>query len=148
MRISKLTDYGVLVMNQLAVRPQRGMSASELAQRLELPVPTVSKILKSLTQAGLLESRRGPHGGYLLKRAPQQISLGEILDALEGPLALTECSAERSECAIEAQCSMRRQWRGINRIIHDLLSQIDLARLNQGEAVVSLKGLGLKQSDL
>jgi len=143
-RISKLTDYGVLVMSHLARTPQVTTSACELADKLSLPNPTVSKILKYLTQNGLLTSQRGPSGGYMLSRAPDRITLMEIIDALEGPLALTECSAKDSACVIEAECSMRNQWKGINRFIYDLLAQIDLVKLNQGSSMTNiavLKGL-------
>jgi len=143
-RISKLTDYGVLVMSHLARTPQVTTSAYELAEKLSLPNPTVSKVLKYLTQNGLLISQRGPSGGYMLSRAPDRITLMEIIDALEGPLALTECSAKDSACVIEAECSTRNQWKGINRFIYDLLAQIDLVKLNQGGPMTNiavLKGL-------
>jgi len=143
-RISKLTDYGVLVMSHLARTPQVTTSAYELAEKLSLPNPTVSKVLKYLTQNGLLISQRGPSGGYMLSRAPDRITLMEIIDALEGPLALTECSTKDSACVIEAECSTRNQWKGINRFIYDLLAQIDLVKLNQGSPMTNiavLKGL-------
>lgn len=131
-RISKLTDYGILVMSHLAGTPEAVVCANELAEELKLPVPTVSKILKSLTQNGLLSSQRGPTGGYMLKKAPDQITLMEIVEALEGPLVLTECNAKNSECAIESECSLRNQWLSINQFIYDLFGQIDLVKLNQG----------------
>jgi FeS assembly SUF system regulator len=132
-RISKLTDYAVLVMSHLASMPDAVISAQGLADDLKLPMPTVSKILKSLTQSELLTSQRGPSGGYRISRAPERISLMEIIAALEGPLALTECSGNNSECAIEAECGVRNQWISINQFFYDLLSQIDLVQLNQGK---------------
>ncbi len=140
-RISKLTDYGVLMMSQLARKPGAVMSAYELAEKLSLPVPTVSKTLKCLTQNGLLTSQRGPSGGYKLSRAPDSITLLEIIDAFEGPLALTECSAKDSECAIEVDCRLRNQWISINRFVYDMFGQIDLVKLNQGSPVKNIKML-------
>lgn len=132
LRVSKLTDYAVLVMSYLAARPDVMVSANGLAEELKLPMPTVSKILKCLLQHQLLLSQRGPTGGYRIGRAPEKITVLQIINALEGPLAVTECSSFNSACVIEKDCSLRHQWIGINQLIADSLNQIDLVRLNQG----------------
>ena len=145
-RISKLTDYGVLIMSHMTQTPAAVMSASDLAASLHLPLPTVSKVLKSLSQAGLLSSRRGIAGGYLLNKAPEQISLMEIITALDGPISLTECSGSMSDCAIEAECGLRNHWIGINRLVYDLFAQIDLAKFNQDHLMKSSEVFkGVKQ---
>ncbi len=138
-RISKLTDYGVLVMSYLAGMPGAAVSVNELSNGLSLPAPTVSKVLKSLTKSGLLKSHRGPSGGYSLNRAPDQITLMEIINVLEGPLALTECSTTNSQCVIESTCRLRDQWISINQFIYDSLGQIDLVKLSQGSPIKNLK---------
>jgi Rrf2 family protein len=91
-RLGKLTDYGLLLMCQIARRPvSEWHTARGLAVDCRLPLPTVSKILKTLLQSGLLESQRGMKGGYILARDPSLIPITEIISALEGPFALTEC---------------------------------------------------------
>src|SRR5437879_2923297 len=94
-RLGKLTDYGLVLMTQMARHPKTELhTARGLAAHSGLPLPTVSKLLKILLQSGLLESHRGIKGGYSLTREPNTISLAEIVSAVEGPLALTECSME------------------------------------------------------
>src|SRR5688572_2359891 len=93
LRISKITDYGTLLMSQMAIQPERVHSASELALLLGLGLPTVSRILKTLARHGLLVAVRGIHGGYSLSRPPQSISMADIVDALEEqPFGMTQCS--------------------------------------------------------
>jgi FeS assembly SUF system regulator len=127
LRIGKLTDYGTLVMVFLAEAPKRMYSAPQIALRLGLEPPTVRKVLKSLEQAALVVSRRGARGGYRLAREPDRISLGEVLAALEGPLALTECGAGEGLCAIEQRCAQRPHWRLIGRAIARTFEAITLA---------------------
>ncbi|OGT19352.1 MAG: SUF system Fe-S cluster assembly regulator [Gammaproteobacteria bacterium RBG_16_57_12] len=133
-RIGKLTDYGVVIMNHLAQGGVLSLSAGELATQVNMPLPTVSKILKALTQAGLLCSQRGTKGGYHLSRPAERISLIEIIDALEEPLALTQCSSQEGLCAMESECCVREGWIDINGIIRDTLGQIDLRQLAQKAA--------------
>lgn len=130
-RIGKLTDYGVLIMSHLASNPDEPQSAYELAGELKMPQPTVSKILKALAHAGLLQSQRGVKGGYHLSRSPAQISLIEIIDALEGPLALTECNLQAGLCEMECDCNMRKNWIDINALIRNTLAKIDLAQMSE-----------------
>ena len=93
-RIRKLTDYGIVLLTYFAVGGETSVrTARELAAKAHLPLPTVSKILKSLARSSLLVAHRGIKGGYSLARAPEEITVAEIVAALEGPLALTECSA-------------------------------------------------------
>lgn len=131
LRMSKLTDYGTIVLAQLAARPGALSTAGEVATATRLGQATVSKLLKSLTRAGLVVSERGPQGGYLLARAPEEISAAQILDALEGPVAITECSAAGGECDLESVCRVGAAWRRINYSIRRALDQISLADLQQ-----------------
>ena len=92
-RLGKMTDYGLLVMSQIARSSKAELhTARDLAIKCRVPLPTVSKLLKTLLQSGLLASHRGIRGGYSLVREPHLISVAEVVSALEGPLALTECS--------------------------------------------------------
>jgi len=129
LRITKLTDYATIVLTALAARWNQVCSAAELAELVGLETPTVSKLLKSLAQAGLVESLRGVRGGYRLARLPQTIALIEIVEAMEGPLALTECSHEDSRCGIAHHCGLQFHWRQINEVIADALRAVTLAQL-------------------
>jgi len=129
LRITKLTDYATVVLTVLAARWNQVCSAAELAELVGLETPTVSKLLKSLTQAGLVESLRGVHGGYRLARLPQNIALIEIVEAMEGPLAVTECSQQGSRCGIAHHCGLQFHWRHINEVINNALRAVTLAQL-------------------
>ncbi|MCL7715686.1 SUF system Fe-S cluster assembly regulator [Stenotrophomonas mori] len=129
LRVTKLTDYASVVMTVLAARPGVVLSATELAEASGLEPPTVSKLLKPLAQAGLVEGLRGVRGGYRLTRPSAEISLIEIVEAMEGPLAITECSQELSQCGIAHQCGVRSNWRMINDVIADALRGVTLAQM-------------------
>ena len=129
LRVTKLTDYATLVLTVLAARPAAVLSAADLAERAGLEVPTVSKLLKPLAQAGLVEGLRGAHGGYRLARPATDISLIEIVEAMEGPLAMTECSQSESQCGIARQCGVRSNWRLINDVVADALRGFTLAQM-------------------
>ena len=101
----------------------------ELAERAGLELPTVSKVLKPLAHAGLVEGVRGSSGGYRLARPPAQIRLIEIVEAIEGPLGVTECSGEHSACERESHCGVRGNWRRINQVVADALGGITLAQM-------------------
>src|SRR6516225_11066653 len=104
LRISRLTDYATVLLASLASEPQRVQTAASLAEQTRIAAPTVSKLLKQLQRAGLVTSTRGQHGGYRLARPAGQISAAAILDALEGPVALTECAVGLGQCEIEESC--------------------------------------------
>ena len=103
-----------LSVDLIAADPARVHTGVELAERSHIPAPTVAKLLKTLTRGGLLESTRGAHGGYRLVRAPAQVSVAEVIRALEGPIGVTECSIHEGSCGIESQCGTRNGWRLIN----------------------------------
>ena len=145
LRISKITDYGTLLMTRMAVEPARVQSASELALGLGLGVPVVSKILKSLARHGLLVAARGYRGGYSLSRSPERISLADIVDALEEqPFGMTQCSAAAGLCTREADCVVRTSWRSINGIVRRALEDVSVASMLQPSAEVR-PGAGRQQ---
>lgn len=141
LRMSKLTDYGTVVLAFMAGQPKEMHSAAEIAEATRLALPTVSKVLKKLTSAGVLTSCRGAHGGYNLARASQSISATEIIDALEGPIAITECSGDHSHCSLEDVCALGGRWQTINQLIRRALDEISLAELAGPAALpeISLK---------
>ncbi len=130
LRMSKLADYGTVIMTYMAHEPERVRSALEISVAVGLELPTVSKILKSLVHAKLLLSLRGVRGGYMLAHEPGDISLAEIIDAIEGyPMGLTECSSVPGVCSREALCTVRSKWRTISETIHGILGRMTLAEL-------------------
>ncbi len=129
LRMSKLTDYGTVVLTDLAERPEGLHSATDVAAHTHLALPTVSKLLKALTRAGLVISHRGARGGYVLARPAVEISAAEILEALEGPVAITECSSDDGNCGLVAVCHVGHAWRRINYSIRQALDEISLAQL-------------------
>lgn len=131
LRVTKLTDYATVVLTVLAARPGQVLSAADLAEHAGLEQPTVSKLLKPLAQAGLVEGLRGVHGGYRLSREASDISLIEIVEAMEGPLAMTECSQDHSQCGIAHQCGVRANWRLINDVVGEALRGVTLEQMLQ-----------------
>ena len=134
LRMSKLTDYGTMVLAQLAASDRGLTTAGQLAEATHLALPTVSKLLKALVHAGLVLSTRGVQGGYALARSADSISAAEILDALEGPVALTECSSSNGGCDLESYCRVGTAWQRINRSIRTALEGVSLADLQHRRA--------------
>jgi FeS assembly SUF system regulator len=122
-RITKQTDYGIVLLTHLAAHPDRPYNAPELSAEARLPLPMVSKILNLLT------SHRGVKGGYSLSRTPGEISMAEIVAALEGPIAITECVSVDSDCSHEALCPARGNWQRINEAVRAALEGISLAEM-------------------
>ena len=134
LRISRLTDYATVILAALASEPARVQTAAALAEQTHIAAPTVSQLLKQLQRSGLVVSTRGLHGGYHLARPPAQISAAAILDALEGPVALTDCSAGHGYCEIEDSCRVGRVWQRLNLAIRRSLNDVSLAQLAGLEA--------------
>jgi FeS assembly SUF system regulator len=127
LRLSKFADYGTQVMAYMA-KDQSVHSASEVAAGLGMAVSTISKILKMLARENLVASVMGAKGGYRLARHPGDISMAEIIHAMDGPISITECSGT-STCERESTCSTRSNWQGINHIIQDALEKVNLAQM-------------------
>jgi FeS assembly SUF system regulator len=147
LRMSKLTDYGTVILACLARADGKTLTASDVATATTIAQPTVSKVLKALSRGGLLESYRGVSGGYALARAADEITAADIIDALEGPIAITECAQHESHCKLQSVCGVGDQWQRINRIIHEALRNVRLSELAD-PAVVTFpalnKALGLR----
>jgi FeS assembly SUF system regulator len=129
LRVSRLTDYGIVLMRAFATGPTRRVRTSrDLAAASGLPAATVSKLLKRLQRAGLLVSQRGLHGGYLLARPAAEITLAEVVDALEGPFAISDCQGrEPATCLMQGDCPVRGTWRAINDTMRQALAGVTLA---------------------
>ncbi|MHC1480597.1 SUF system Fe-S cluster assembly regulator [Frateuria aurantia] len=127
LKVSRLTDYATLVMTCMAERPHEVLRAVQLADIVHLELPTVSKLLKVLSQAGLVESFRGVNGGYRLARPAGQISLAEIVVAMEGPIGVTDCSLADRHCELESNCGVRGSWRRVSDALDGALRSIHLS---------------------
>jgi len=136
LRISKLTDYGTVVLAHLAGASGAVCSAAEVSDTTGIAVPTVSKLLKSLARAGLVTSTRGTNGGYQLARPAHEISAASVIDALEGPVSITECSASDSHCDYESVCNVGNAWQRINVAIRRALEDINLTDLTRANSPV------------
>ncbi|MCT2557912.1 Rrf2 family transcriptional regulator [Tsuneonella sp. YG55] len=131
MRLSNLADYAVVTMSAAARHCGGGRtSAGELAVETGLPAPTVAKVVSKLTAAGLLRSVRGAHGGLQLARPAAAISLADIVEAVEGPIALAAC-IDGGECAVDHDCRVRPHWPIVNETLRGALAGVTLTRLAQ-----------------
>lgn len=131
-RMAKLTDYGILVLRSFALQSEgTPLSAREIAAHTHIPLPTVSKVLKVLTKKNFLTSTRGTNGGYVLTRKPEAISMAQVIAALEGPIAVTDCNTDHGNCEKEATCPTKSHWLVINHAIQDALEKVPLSRMVQ-----------------
>ena len=129
LRISKLTDYGTVILADLASRGDVVASAADVADATRLGLETVRKLLKMLAKSGLVTATRGAQGGYQLARHPDRISAAEVIDALEGPVSITDCSTTDRSCDIEAHCTVGGAWQRINVAIRRALRDVSLSDL-------------------
>ncbi|NNE06827.1 MAG: SUF system Fe-S cluster assembly regulator [Xanthomonadales bacterium] len=129
LRISKLSDYAIMVMVELSAQAGEIVSAHELAERTHLELPTVSKVLKLLGRAGLVQSFRGINGGYRMEKDAASTSVAQVIEAIEGPIAMTECSVEEGLCSQEALCSLRSNWQRISSAVARAMEGVSLAEM-------------------
>jgi FeS assembly SUF system regulator len=126
LRIGKLTDYGLVALNQLAAAGAVKQSTDDISKATGLSIATVRKVMKAIVDAGLVIAQRGSKGGYRIARAPAQISVLDVVQAFEGPISLTECSADDNNCEITESCSLATNWTGINDLLLRVLGDITL----------------------
>lgn len=132
-KLSKLTDYAVVVLAHMVRIRGELLSAGSLAEKANLPEPTVAKVLKLLARQGLIESARGVAGGYRLERGAQDIPVTAIIAAMEGPIALTACVEDSAEsCALQGVCAMNGRWNPVNRALRSALDNVTLADMTGG----------------
>ncbi len=139
LRISRLTDYATVILASLGGGSLA--SAADIAERTHIGLPTVSKLLKELQHAGLVRSVRGAHGGYQLTRSAAEINASEIIDAVEGPVALTECASGSGNCGIESTCQVGHGWQRISLAIRHALTEISLEELVRRDAAAGAQPL-------
>ncbi len=129
LRMSKLADYGTVILTTMLQYPDRPQSAAEIAAVIRVPVTTVSKVLKIMAREGLVVSLRGAKGGYTLSRPSDQISMAQVIEAMDGPIGMTECSITPGLCIQEKGCPVRANWQRINRIVLQSLQQVTLDQM-------------------
>ena len=146
LRISKMTDYATVILAHLADDGAGQKTAVELAELSRIGVATVSKVLKDLHRAGLVASTRGAHGGYALGRPAGSISAADIIDAVEGPVGITECASHPGQCELESSCRVGHSWQRVNVAIRHALSDVSLLQLagrDAGHALLPDFGVSL-----
>ena len=130
LRITKIADYGFILLVHMASRDQEALyNAKDLSASIGIPLPTVSKVLKILTQGGILKSHQGSKGGYSLARPAIQITAAEIVEAVEGPVAITDCS---SIDGCERNCQVSPSWQKVNSVVVRTLQDLTLAEMAKG----------------
>ncbi len=127
LRLSKLTDYATVILSYMAQNNSDIHAALEIGEATGIARPTVSKVLKILLKAGVLSSVRGAKGGYILARSPEKITVATVISALEGPIALTECSQSHKGCDQASGCHIQGNWNLINQKIFNALESVTLA---------------------
>ena len=127
LKLSKLTDYATVILSYMAKDQTNMHAAQEVSDETGITQPTVSKILKLLVRAKVVTSVRGAKGGYLLARSPEKITVAAVINALEGPIALTECSASHKHCDQASGCDIQGNWGLINQKIFNALESVTLA---------------------
>ncbi len=131
MRLSNLSDYAIVMLSAAARAGRISVSAAMLAEETGVPLPTAQKLMGRLAIAGLLRSTRGIGGGFRLARDPAQISLADIVEAVEGPIAMTACVEEgRHDCGLETACKVKPHWGAVNTAVKGTLGGVSLASLS------------------
>ena len=137
-KLNRLTDYAIVLLTQMGLEGKAVCAASTLAEKTFLPLPTVSKILKQLAKANIIEAHRGAAGGYMLAKSPNEISVATLIEAMDGPIAITDCAGSSDDegcCNVQATCPVRGNWDRVNMAVRGALESITLADMApKGEA--------------
>ncbi len=134
-KLSKMTDYAVVILADMAGRQSNQTSAAMIAQSTKLPEPTVSKVLKLLARQNIVSSMRGASGGYSLNKTPEQITMALVITATDGPITLTACVDQSSECCDRsAHCSIKGKWNPVNKAMMNALEKVSLLQMMGGRS--------------
>ncbi|MBM3513787.1 MAG: SUF system Fe-S cluster assembly regulator [Alphaproteobacteria bacterium] len=139
-KVNKLTDYATVVLIEIA-RSDVRRSTHHVADQTGIPLPTVAKLMKSLSRSGLVAAHRGAAGGYSLARASATITIADIIQAVEGPIALTACADTSDEhCGIENVCPVQGKWNRVNHAVRTALQEVTLADMVSDVAAFGIGG--------
>ena len=145
-KINKLTDYATVVLVDMA-RSQQVRPTQAISESTGIPLPTVAKLMKSLVKAGLILSHRGARGGYSLVHPANEVSVADVIEAVEGPIALTACVESSSEhCCYETQCPVSGKWNRVNNAVTDALRDVSLADMSRDISGFGSEGMSLPNS--
>ena len=148
LRLNRMTDYAILVLGVMAARPGEILASAAIAQHTQLNQTTVAKVTKTLVAAGLVVSTRGIKGGYYLDRPVMNISIAEVIEAVEGPIALTACvDGVEDPCSVRNGCFMGGNWNHVNTAIRKALSEVSLAELFNPESLFQVPTAALGTSN-
>ena len=131
LKISKLADYATLVLQRLSLSAKESCSAADLAEQSNIAYPTVCKVLKQLAEAGLVQSQRGVRGGYSMTQSAQSVTLYDIVTAIDGEIALTECSSLAGDCVHSDYCDLSQNWQLVSRLLVTVLKAVTLTEMAQ-----------------
>ncbi len=140
LRMSKLADYAFVILSQMMLKPEENWSASALALQTKLPLPTVAKLMKLLAKGNVVQAQRGASGGYKLGQNSASLSIVRVIEAVDGPIGLTECAGKAAgkkicDCAVGTQsCPVRESWGRVNRAIMEALEDVKLSEFAAEEA--------------
>ena len=129
LRFTKRADYGLMAIHYIAIHDEGAVSAKRIVEEFSIPQELLAKILQTLARQGLIVSQNGPKGGYVLSRRPAEITVGQVVRALEGPINIVECMERDSECPQMARCNLRRPVQKIQVAISYMLDSMSLAEL-------------------
>jgi len=136
LRLGKLTDYAIVLLGALAQNRGHALAATTLSEKTGLPRPTVAKILKKLHKVDMIGATRGAQGGYQMVKGPETISLAAVVEAMEGPIALTDCIPESARaCAFGANCNHAGRWQKVNHAVRDALLRVSLADMATPDSI-------------
>ena len=134
MQVSRKIDYALRAVIHLANEDgsERACSVAEIADREQVPRQFLEKIVQELIHGGLVRSRRGPHGGYVLARPAEQLTFRDVIEAVEGPISLNVCTSEHADCSLLGTCGMERVWREGQRRVMELFEKTTIASVRRG----------------
>ncbi len=141
LRMSKLADYAFVILSHMMESPSENWSASSLASSTSLPLPTVAKLMKLLARGGIVGAQRGAAGGYAFIKDPSALSIVQIIEAVDGPISLTECAGKAvgkktCDCAVGGVCPIQENWKRVNGSVMESLEKVKLSEfaVSQGTA--------------
>jgi Rrf2 family protein len=148
LRFTKRADYGLMAIHYIAVHEESGpVSAKRISEQFNIPSELLAKILQRLAKRGLITSQNGPKGGYVLGQRPTQVTVGDVIRALEGPVRIVSCMEESSDCPQLTRCNLRRPVQKLQVAITQMLDSMSLAELTSDDVPEMLSIAGTKETD-
>jgi Rrf2 family protein len=148
LRFTKRADYGLMAIHYIAIHETLGpVSAKRIADQFHIPPELLAKILQRLAKRGLIASQNGPKGGYVLAQRPSQVTVGDVIRALEGPVRIVSCMEESSDCPQLSHCNLRRPVQKLQVAITQMLDSMSLAELTSDDVPEMLSVAGVKETD-